>query len=393
MWKVVAEDALRCTECRHEIPVEARCLSQIPPEMPDGIHRRNFENFCIGCKACSEAAMSLNDEDRSCYVKSLNHWYTPRAKTAIAEICACCGDAIPEKTWALVQKFYAWPDTEREMGADSAHIPDSLDGVAPRVITGLAPGDAPAGWSSLSSKTKWRFRTGGLGRGLGSRPPRMAQRLYEMEVPEPIRNLGERTVREYVNGRHKHFSHRISVANAPGKARAPSNVVLEDKAANLSRGSKNMGSASLAAAKKGQRVSAVKVATKSVVRGSVKAGVLAAATEAAISIPENFFHYRRGRKTRGQAVKDTTKSTAYAAAIGAAFAGAAKVAAMAGIGLSLGALGPPIMIAGGVIFAGAAIMRIHKAAKPDLPLDELRVFLCKEGPCKDVFAREIVAAE
>ena len=66
---------------------------------------------------------------------------------------------------------------------------------------------------------------------------------------------------------------------------------------------------------------------------------------------------------------------------------------MADIGLSLGALGPPIMIAGGVIFAGAAIRRIHKAAKHDLPLDELRVFLCKEGPCKDIFAREIVAAE
>ena len=393
MWKVVAEDALRCTECHHEIPVEARYLSQIPPEMPDGIHRRNFENFCIECKVCSEAAVSLNDKDRSCYVRRLNHWYTPRAKTAIAETCACCGDAIPEETWAFVQKFYAWPDTEREVGTDSAHIPDNPDGVAPRVITGLTPGDAPAGWSSLSSKTKWRFRTGGLGRGLGSRSPRMAQRLYKKEVPKPIRNLGEPVVGDYVNGRHTHFSHRISVANAPSKARAPSNVVLEDKAANLSRGDKNMGRTSLAAVKKGRRISAIKVATKSVVRGSVKAGVLAAATEAAISVPENFFHYRRGRKTRGQAVKDTTKSTANAAVIGAAFAGAAKVAAMAGIGLSLGAFGPPVMIAGGVIFAGAAVRRIHKAAKHDLPLDELRVFLCKEGPCKDVFAREIVAAK
>lgn len=88
------------------------------------------------------------------------------------------------------------------------------------------------------------------------------------------------------------------------------------------------------------------------------------------------------------------KSTAGAAAIGAATAGAVKVAAMAGIGMSLGALGPPVMIAGGALFAGATIRRIHKAAKHDLPLDELRMFLCKEGACRDAFAREItVTAE
>ena len=198
---------------------------------------------------------------------------------------------------------------------------------------------------------------------------RMAQRIYEREVPRIIRNLGEPAVRAYLKGRH--FSHRISVRNAPASAKAPSNVVLEIGSANLARGSRNMSSAGVAAAKKGQRISAIKVAGNSVVRGSVKAGAFAAATEAAVSIPENLLHFKRGRKTGGQAVKDTTKSAAGAAAIGVAIAGAAKVAAMAGVGLSLGTLGTPVMIAGGLVFAGTAIRRVHKAAKHDLPLDEL----------------------
>ena len=392
MWQVVAEEVLKCTECRHEIPADERCVSQMPPEMPEGIHRRKFENFCISCKICDETSSSIDDNYRSCYVRILGQWYTPRAKTVVAETCASCGDAIPEKTWAFVQKFYAWPEPERDETTESDQSSEDLEGAAPGLIAGLFPRAVPANWDNLSSRIRWRFRTGGLGSGLGSRSPKMAQRLFEKEVPKPIRNLGERTLKDYVNGRHTHFSHRISAANAPARAKAPGNVVLENKAANLSRGSRNMSSANLAGAKSGQRISAIKVATKSVVRGGVKAGAIAAATEAAISVPENFLHYRRGRKSRSQAVKDTTKSTANAAAIGAATAGVAKVAAMAGVGLSLGALGPPVMIAGGVLFAGATIRRIHKAAKHDLPLDEFRIFLCKEGLCRDAFAREIVTA-
>ena len=391
MWQVIAEEVLKCTECRHDIPADEQCISQMPPEMPEGICRRKFENFCISCKICDETSSSIDGNDRSCYVRLLGQWYTPRVKTAVAETCASCGDAIPEKTWAFVQKFYAWPEAEVDETTDSDHVPECPEGVAPVVIGGLTPRHSPANWDSLSSKTRRRFKIGGLGRGLGSRSPRMAQRLYEKEVSKPLRNLGEREVKEHVDGARKHFSHKVSVSNDPSKAKAPSNVVLDGKVANLSRGSKNMSSASLAAAKSGQRISAIKVATKSVVRSGVKAGAIAAATEAAISVPENFLHYRRGRKTRRQAVNDTAKSTANAAAIGAATAGVVKVAAMAGVGLSLGALGPPVMIAGGVLFAGATIRRIHKAAKHDLPLDEFRIFLCKEGLCRDAFAREIVA--
>ena len=389
MWQVVAGEGLKCDECRHEISAEARCISQMPPVLPGGFLRRKFENFCIDCKDCEAAAPNPDGDLRSCYERSLDHWYTPRVRTSYSETCAGCGDEIPEKTWALVQKFYVWPDSENEAETSSADGSDRFGGILPGVVTGFAPGDPPAHWSNLSAKTRWRFRIGGLGRGFGSRSPKMAQRVYEREVPRIIRNLGEPAVRAYLKG--KHFSHRISVRNAPASAKAPSNVVLETASANLTRGSRNMSSTALATAKKGQRISAIKVAGKSVVSSSAKAGAFAAATEAAVSIPENFLHFRRGRKTGGQAVKDSTKSAAGAAAIGVATVGVGKVAAMAGIGLSLGPLGTPVMIAGGLVFAGTAIRRVHKAAKFDLPLDELRIFICKEESCRRAFARKMAA--
>ena len=182
--------------------------------------------------------------------------------------------------------------------------------------------------------------TGGLGRGLGLRSRVMARRLYEKEVPVGIRNMGEHAVRDFLKGRH--FSHVKSVAKAPGAARAPSNVVLEDATANLSRGSRNMTSAQLAAAKSAGRASAIKVGAKAAAKGGVKAGLFAAAVEAVVSVPENILHYKRGRKSRKQAAQDIAKDTSIAAGWGVA-----QGAAMAGVGLTLGPFGTPLLIAGG----------------------------------------------
>ena len=54
-------------------------------------------------------------------------------------------------------------------------------------------------------------------------------------------------------------------------------------------------------------------------------------------------------------------------------------------------LGTPVMIAGGLVFAGTAIRRVHQAAKHDLPLNEVRIFICKEESCRRAFARRIGA--
>ena len=46
------EEDLTCIECWHNIPAGSNCLSQMPVNMPDRIHRRGYENFCIKCAEC-----------------------------------------------------------------------------------------------------------------------------------------------------------------------------------------------------------------------------------------------------------------------------------------------------------------------------------------------------
>ena len=381
MWQVIAEEDIYCTECHHRISSGTVCLSQMPSRMPENFRRRKYENFCIECVKCDTGT-------RPCYLRRLNHWYTREEKTTSPVNCGYCSETIPDGTRTVVQGIYAWPDSETD--SESKNGQAHYGGAAVGMAVGTAVKPAPAGWHNLGRSIQRRFQSGGLGRGLGARSPTMAQRLYEREVPEAIRSMGEPAVKDFLKG--KHFSHIKSVANTPGRAKAPSNIVLEDAGTNLSRGSRNMTSAGREAARSAGRGSAIRTWTKTAIKGGVKAGLIAAATEAAVSIPENILHYRRGRKSGEQAAKDMAKSTVTVAGIGVATAGVAKGAAIAGIGLSLGPFGTPLMIGGGAVLAGSAIYRIAKAAKRDFPLDEYRIFFCKNLRCKTSFARDVTKA-
>ncbi len=381
MWLVTTEDDIRCRECSHSIPSGTQCLSQVPPTMPQNFRRGKYENFCVKCADC-DAEPELRS--RVCYARRLDHWYTHREKTAESVQCAHCLETIPEKTITVAQKLYAWPETDAEQPSQYGDRPEAS------VLSGAATGTvnaSPSGWLDLSYATRQKFRTAGLGGSRGIRTLPEAQRFYETSVPQFVRNAGEGAVKDFLNG--KQASHIRSVANSPSHAKSASNIVWEEAAKNTARGSRNMSAAELAAAKSAGRISAVKAGAKTAVRSGAKAGLIAAALEAAVSVPENAFHYRRGRKSSKQAAKDTAKSTATAAGVGVATAGVAKGAAMAGLGLSLGPFGTPVMIAGGIVLAGSAFYRINKAAKRDLPLDEYRVFFCKNSQCNTRFAREL----
>ena len=54
-----------------------------------------------------------------------------------------------------------------------------------------------------------------------------------------------------------------------------------------------------------------------------------------------------------------------------------------------GPFGTPLAIVGGTLFAGNIIYRITKAARHDLPLDEYRIYFCKNNLCKNRFALNI----
>ena len=383
MWHVVAEEDTKCTECSHKISAGAECLSQMPVVMPEGFRRRKYENFCIYCPECND-----DKAQSACYARRLNHWNTNKAKLNQPVPCAHCGESISKGKKTVVQIIYDWPkldDSDGDLEPRDRRTAANGKFVGPAAAVAGATRPSGVGWHSLSQATQRKFQTAGLGGARGSRTPAMAQRLYE-SVPKIVRNQGESAVLEFMRG--KHASHIRSVANAPGRMRQPGNVVFESAKKNLSRGSRNMTAAEVNAARSAGRVSAMKTTLK----GGAKAGLIAAATEAPVAALENYFHWKRGRKNGKQATKDAAKSTAVVGGIGVATWGAASGASMIGLSLRLGPLGVPVAVAGFGLLAYTGVSRIYKAAKRDLPLDELCIVLCKDGDCKTRFAQDVVDA-
>lgn len=380
MWTANAEEDIHCTECAHVIPSGAACLSQAPPSLPKSRSRSEYWNYCVECMDCGVDAPP-------CYVRWLDH-RNKHAETPEAAACTYCGDAIPARTLTAVQRLYDWPALDPRHGHNPAAGPvtattESNRGpVSALAAATIKPG--PAGWHSLSPDLQRQFRYGGLGRGLKPRSPAMAQRLFEKEVPQSIQRMGEPAVRRFMNG--KHFSHVKSVANSPSRARAPSNVILEDAGKNLARGSQTMTSAERAAARSAARVSTIKTGARAAVNGAARAGLVAAVAEAAVSIPENVLHYRRGRKSGRRATKDAATSTATAGAIGIAIG-----ATTSAVGVPLLVpLGAPLLIGGGALALRSAVLRIANAARSDL--DEYLIFFCDHERCMSRFAQDVAMA-
>lgn len=373
---MIAEEDLICNECRHDIPAGTECLSQLPVDMPEEFSRDSYQSFCISCTECK-----LKKDEPPCYTRRLDHWYIVRKTTEESVRCGHCDRTIPEGTRTVVQKIYAWPDSEEESEATSISSKGTVTGASAGVGATRA---GASRWHNLSPETRYMFRTRGLGGSRGIRTPAMAQRLYE-SLPRAVRNLGEGAVKDFVNG--KHASHIQSVRNAPGRAKWPSNIVWEKPGKNVVRGSRNMTSAEVAAAESSSRVTATSVATKATLKSAAKRGGIAAAIELPIAALENSLHYKRGRKTGKEAAIDTTKSTAAAAGVGAAVAVGAKVAV--GAGLSMGPFGTPVVVGGVAVLAGTTVYRIAKAAKRDIPLDEYYIFFCKKQNCKTEFSQSL----
>ena len=374
MWHVIAEEDLICNECRHDIPAGSECLSQMPVDMPEKFSRGKYQNFCISCPKCD-----LEKVELPCYARRLDHWYTVRKTTEESVRCGHCDRTIPEGTRTVAQKIYVWPEAETKSGADGSPSPIGS------AVAGAADGAAKSrsgGWHNLGNVTKQKFKTAGLGRSRGIRSVSEAQHFYETSIPRIVRNGGEGAVKEFLKG--KQASHLKSVANAPNQAKAASNVIWENTNKNAARGGRNMSANELSAAKSALRSSAINATLKSALKGAARGGFIALATEAPVAGLENYLHWKRGRKTGSKSAKDAVSSSAITAGIGGA-AGAAMVLTP----LSLGPLGVPVTIAGGVVLAGTSIYRIAKAAQHDLPLDELYIHFCKKRNYKTEFAQAL----
>ena len=215
MWHVITEEDMRCTECNHEMPLGAECISQMPLVMPEHFRRKKYENFCVECAECKRK------NRKPCYVRRLSHWYSKEKKVEESVPCAHCGQVIPKGTQTAVQKLYAWPISDSRLA--NVQPKDGVSGMgagaAASVIADAAKRANSGAWDNLSPGTQRLFRTRGLGRGLGMRSTKMAQRLYEQSIPEAIRHQGEEAALSFLKGRH--FSHIKSVSKNPGWAKRP----------------------------------------------------------------------------------------------------------------------------------------------------------------------------
>lgn len=388
MWKVIAEEDMPCTECNHGIGSGTECLSQMPAEMPEHFRRASYENFCIECPECVDGARE------PCYVVWLTSGYAKSGMrkehvrlTAEDTHCSRCDQLIPDRTWTVAQKLYAWPEpeSETEIIQTSSGLERGVGAAGPAVAEAARRAHSGS-WNNLSPETRRLFQTRGLGRGLGLRTPTMAQRFYERSIPEAIRNQGESAALHFIKG--KDASHIRSVSRMPGWARRPSNVVWEFASKNRSRQGKNMSATDLSAVKAAARTSAIRLTAKGVAKG----GFFAAAVEAPVAAIENFFHWKRRRKSGRRAATDAAKSTAGAGAIGAvatvATAGVSHGAAAIGISPTLGPAGVPLAVAGAALMVGSTAYRLYRATRHHMPLDEYYLFFCQRN-CRIEYAQNL----
>ena len=372
MWKVTSEEALTCTECYHPIQAGEECLSQMPSDMPDKIHRRNYDNFCIRCTRCD-----AKEDKPPCYVRRLNHWYVHRTLLERPVSCGHCNVAIPKGKRAFVQKFYAWPDSTKETVSDDTEA--STGGSVPG-ISFVAKESSVGKWHSLSNDMQNKLKNAGLGNGRGgARTAMEAEQFYESSIPYHVRNGGESAVKDFTRGRDA--SHIKSVHNSPGQAKDPRNTLWENAHKNRARGSHNMNKSEIGATKLENGLRGAKIGGKAALRRGIRGGVIAGAIELPITAAENFLHWRRDRKSGKQAIKDTASKTGATAGV----SGLVGITTFL-LPISLGPLAMPVAILGGTVWAGNSIYRVAKAAKLDIPLDEYRVFFCSERACRSEFA-------
>ena len=208
---------------------------------------------------------------------------------------------------------------------------------------------------------------------------------------------------EYTRG--KTASHIESFANAPGKAKSATNIVLESAKSNANRGSRNMTRFELFGLKAKNAVDASRIVGRQMAGGAARGAAWAALFEAPISAAVNGIHYGKGRKSGEEAVKSVAADTAKAGITGAAVGGGMVIVVAAGGGVILAPIALPLAIVGGSIFAVSSAFRIGRALV-DEPKDDggleaawaalafhVECVECDTGElCHDAFLNDVVAS-
>ena len=231
-----------------------------------------------------------------------------------------------------------------------------------------------------------KFAASGLGGERGVRSAAEAQAFYQDSIPYPIRNLGEDAVKRFLAG--KDASHLQSVRNAPHLAAENSNLIWESDSLNRARGAANMTGGELRHTQAGNNFDAAGIMFRDCLETAGMTALYAGLLEAPVAAIENWLHYRRGRKTGEEAVKDAAIAIAKLAVSGATIGFTITAAvALAGAAPLLITIAPALLPVGMALYAYNALKRITDAYAHGLPLPRVGTYVCAPR-CHTRFAWE-----
>ena len=382
MWPMIAGPELRCCECRHNILPGRLCLSELPEEMPPGVSRSDFRNYCIGCPECWRRGL------HACYVRYLEGGNC-QGSTHRSLPCSRCGRRIGSGDKAGMGTYYDWPDTLEDRDGLTGRTTSSTSAAG---TVGMAAGlevlvrGMPSGsFAELGNSLHQKFAIAGLGgdRGAWADP----EALYRDTIPYPIQNLGEDAVRSFTDGRD--LSHRISVSNSPELARDPGNIAgWENSSLNRERGVETMTGTEEFRLDVSNAFRASGIVLSECLEAAAATALFSALLEAPISIVENAIHYRKGRKTGEEAIKEAATAIRDRAVAGAAVGFAVRAAiALTGVGPLVVTISPVLMTVGMTLYAHTFLKRILSGLDDGLPLSRVGTYFCSMR-CHTTFAYE-----
>ena len=381
MYRLTTRDPVACSECGHTISGGSPCTSEIPEQLHEleNVRTEAFRHFHIICRDCPAG--------KSCY-----QVYASRQTPIVAQGntgCTYCHHPLSAGEPVFHDSFLFLASNSKTEAADARWSGLGLAG-----LRGVRLNRA-ASFRDLSDSLKLKFINAGLGGRRGLRTFAEAERLFNSTVPRTVRNSGEGAIRKFLRG--KQASHIESVSNAPSKAKSPGNIVWESAKNNIRRGPRNMNRMERLAASAKNGAHSVRIVGKAVAANAGRGAAMAAVLEAPVSTLENGIHCARGRKSRGEATKDTAMDVGKAAALGGAMATGITVAGALGGGPFIATTAPVAVPLGLGLFALSSAQRIGSAMAHDadaLVSTHLRFHtaceICETGvSCYDAFATAV----
>ena len=392
MWPMIAESGLKCTECRHHIQPGRLSISELPEEMPVGVSRSDFKNFCLGCPDCwaeGRHACYLRYLARDRYLKK-----TPRNLP-----CARCGLRMEAGDSACVEVYYEWPETSGGSVSDApGGTADSVGGrtcassllnaAAAVGIDTLIRGVPSSSFYRLDdsgARLIGKFRAAGRKDWSEHRSLPEAEAFYHDSVPDSVRNLGADAVAEFLEG--KHASHLLSRRNNPELASRDTNLIWEEGQANNSRLANDMTGEELFRVRQTNAFDAASIVFRRCLDAAATSALYAGLLEAPIAAIENVIYHANGRKSGEAALADAAKSIVMAAAGGAVIGFAVTGAVALGAGPLLVTIAPVLQTVGLALYGYSALKRGLRALDEGLPLNQVGTYFCSPR-CHDRFAYE-----